>query len=76
MNKQSYLEIREDLKYVYSLTNNLINDYEMQKRNQQKCLASDEIISNLADISSLLQIDIHRLDMLLSINNIQSQNEG
>lgn len=76
MSKGTYLEVRENLNYIYSLVNDVINNYEMQKNNDsdiQSHLPIEEIMLKLGDVSSILQIDIHRLDMIFSINNIQSK---
>jgi hypothetical protein len=76
MSKETYIEVRENLNYIYSLVNGMINNLEMQKENGsdiQIHFPIDEIMLKLGDISSILQIDIHRLDMIFSIDNIQSK---
>lgn len=76
MSKETYLEVRENLKYIYSIVNDLINSYERQKDSlteDQKGNYMVETMIKLGEVSSILQIDIHRLDMIFSISNINSK---
>ncbi len=76
MSKETYLEVRENLKKIYSIVNDVINSYERQKDSlteDQKGNYMAATMIKLGEISSILQIDIHRLDMIFSINNINSK---
>jgi len=76
MSKETYMEVRENLKYIYTIVNNIINSYERHNENlatKQTNEFMTETIIRLGEVSSILQIDIHRLDMIFSINNINSK---
>lgn len=76
MSKETYIEIRENMKYIYGVVNNIINSYEKQKTTMtqdQKDIFFSESVLKLGDVSSILQIDIHRLDIILSIQNINNK---
>lgn len=77
MNKQIYTEIRKNLNRIYEDINNIINLYEYQKENlteKQKILFLEEIVRKLADISSIVQVDVFRLDTTFSIDTTNTKN--
>ncbi len=78
MGKETYIELRENLKYIYAVVNELINSHE----NREKALEykntdefMDEVVQKLGEVSSILQIDIHRLDMIFSVENIAQKTD-
>ena len=76
MSKETYMEVRENLKYMYTIVNNIINSYEKHKENLSSTETNNfmiETMIELGEVSSILQIDIHRLDMIFSINNINTK---
>lgn len=76
MNKEIFIEVRENFKKIYTIINHIINSYENQKENlseEQKNAFISETMLKLSDISSITQINIHNLDMILSIDNIKQK---
>lgn len=79
MGNETDIEIRENLKYIYSVVNDIINSYEGSKdslADKQKDDILADIMLRLGEISSMTQIDIHRLDMIFSVENINRETNG
>ncbi len=73
MGKETYIELRENLKYIYAIVNEIINSHENKEKNFEGKNTGefmDEVVHKLGEVSSILQIDIHRLDMIFASENI------